>query len=86
MKEIGEIKKKIKPTDPETSQQSKKKNHQQSITKKKKKSKLWKVEEGERKKYLIVRDLSEKGGEEREREGVVSERTVLVAINPWKLW
>ena len=37
MKEIGEIKKKIKPTDPETSEQSKKKkNHQQYITLKKK--------------------------------------------------
>ena len=66
MKEIGEIKKKIKPTDPETSQQSKKKNHQQSITKKN--LNFAKKREGERKSYLMVRDLSKKGCKERERE------------------
>ena len=85
------IKKKKKPTDPETSEQSKKKKKISStIYNFKKKFKLCK-EEGRREKELPYGERSEQERlqrerkRDRERKGVVSERMELVAINPWKL-
>ena len=81
------IKKKKKPTDPETSEQSKKKKISSTIYNFKKKFKLCK-EEGGREKELPYGERSEQERlqrerkRDREREGVVSERMELVAINP----
>ena len=79
---------KKKPTDPETSEQSKKKKISSTIYNFKKKFKLCK-EEGGRERELPYCERSEQERLQRERkrdrEGVVSKRMELVAINPWKL-